>query len=593
MNATLIKRQYGDLAGVDYKNAENLINLNRSPDALNVYKDYMSEGVCIQTRPGIRLIGKIGDKINGIYVYKKTQALVHSENTLYLWKNFPDSPKIEILKNDMNDSRTSFFKLNDKLYINDGNSYLVYDGTLKNMSDIAFVPITTIGRKPSGGGEEYQDVNVLTGYRKNQFCADGTSKDYYLDTEDIDKVETVWINDVETKDYIVDLILGKITFTTAPSRPDLDGQDNVVVLFKKDIQEYKSRISNCKISLAFDNRAFFSGNIDFPNAVFHSELNNPAYISDLNYYQDGSDNNQIKDMTVGNNILWVFKESNQNGSTIFYHIPTTDSKLGRIYPSKQGNIHTGCYSKSINFNDDIVFLSRDGLEGITGDIQSEQLLTHRSSLVDNKLINTNNYYNAQMAKWRGYLLILVDNYIFLADARQKFNGINGIEYEWYYWNISKAKPNIIKEYDNELYIGGNDGYIYVLGGTNDNGDIIESYWCTPLDAFGHSNKLKTTNKRGGVAKIKIIPNGIIKMSEKTSKKQFKYITKKILNGFEYENFDYSNFAYMSKNDSYIVFKIKEKKFNELSMKFYSDELDKPFGLYSITIEAFVGGYIKR
>ena len=37
----------------------------------------------------------------------------------------------------------------------------------------------------------------------------------------------------------------------------------------------------------------------------------------------------------------------------------------------------------------------------------------------------------------------------------------------------------------------------------------------------------------------------------------------------------------------------EKKLNELSLKFYSDEKDKPFGIFSSTIEAFVGGYIKK
>lgn len=406
----------------------------------------------------------------------------------------------------MNNARTSFFMLNDKLYINDGANYLVFDGSLRHVSDDAFVPTTTIGRSPSGGGENYQDVNVLTGYRKNKFCADGTSKDYYLDCVDVDEVTTVWVNDVVTTDYTVNLVLGKITFANAPAKPDLDGQDNVTVLFKKDIEEYKTRISKCTISLSFDNRAFFAGNINFPNAVFHSEVNNPAYISDLSYYQDGSVDNPIKDMCIGNNILWVFKESNQNGSTIFYHIPTTDNTFGRIYPSKQGNVSVGCYSRCINFNDDIVFLSRNGLEGITGDIQSEQLLSHRSSLVDNKLINTNNYSKAQMIEWRGYLVIFVDNYVFLADSRQKFQGINGIEYEWYFWDISKSQPNVLKEYGDELYVGGSDGNIYVLEGTNDNGEAINSYWTTPLDSFGYSNKLKTTNKRGGVAKIKVIPN---------------------------------------------------------------------------------------
>jgi len=593
MNATLVKRQYADLAGVDFKNSENLVNLNRSPDALNVYKDYLSEGVCIQTRPGMKLIGKIGQKINGIYIYQKTKAIVHSGNELYLWSNFPDNPELEILKTDMIDNKTSFFMLNDKLYINDGSNYLVYDGELRNVSEDAYIPTTTIGRLPSGGGEEYQDVNILTGYRKNQFCADGVSKEYYLDSVNIDLVEKVWINDAETTEYNVNLTLGKITFNTAPNKPEIDGQDNVVVLFKKEIEGYKTRISKCKISLMFENRAFFSGNINYPNAVFHSILNNPAYISDLSYYQDGSEDNPIKDMTVGNNILWVFKESNQNGSTIFYHIPTTDGTLGRIYPSKQGNISTGCYSKCINFNDDIAFLSRNGLEGITGDISSEQLLSHRSSLVDNKLINTNNYSDAQMTEWRGYLLIFVDKYIFLADSRQKFQGINGIEYEWYFWDISTVNPNMIKEYDGDLYIGGKDGKIYILDGTNDNDNPIESYWTTPLDAFGYSNKLKTSNKRGGIARIKIIPNGIIKIAEKTNKKQLKDINRKSLHGFNYNSCTYDNFSYFSKNDSYIMYKIKEKKFIELSLKFYSDELDKPFGLYSATIEAFVGGYIKR
>lgn len=298
-------------------------------------------------------------------------------------------------------------------------------------------------------------------------------------------------------------------------------------------------------------------------------------------------------MTVGNDVLWVFKESNQSGPTIFYHVPTTDGALGRIYPSKQGNVGTGCCSKCINFNDDIVFLSRNGLEGISGDISSEQMLSHRSSLVDNRMINESNYFDAQLVEWRGYLLVLIDGVVFLADSRQRFQGLNGFEYEWYFWDVSKASPNVFRVFDDELYIGGNDGMIYVLEGTNDAGDLIESYWCTPLDSFGFSNKLKTTNKRGGVAKIKVIENGVVKVAERTNKKSFKDVARKSLNGFSYVDFCYDNFSYISKNDSYMTYRIKEKKFLGLSIKFFSDEVDKPFGLYDATIEAFVGGYVKR
>lgn len=592
--ATSVKRQYTSLAGIDFKNDESLVNLNRSPDALNVYKDYSAEGNCIQTRPGYSKLAEFVGNINGLYIYNNTTALVHAGNKLYLWNNFPSIPENPtVLSETMNNTRTSFFIFNNKVYINDGLNYLVYDGELREVVEDAFIPTTTINRAPTGGGTVYQDINLLQPKRINTFCADGTSKDYYLDATEINSVDKVYVNDTLITDYTVSLVLGKVTFNTAPAAPGMSGTANIKIEFSKSTAGYIDRIEKCTISQVFDNRVFFTGNETFKNAIFHSELENPAYISDLSYYQDGTSEAKIKSITVGNNILWVFKEPNQENATVFYHIPTTSNEYGRIYPSKQGNVSTGCYSTSINFNDDIVFLSKYGLEGITGDIEQEQLLTHRSSLVDNKLINTNNFNNAQMVEWRGYLLILVDNYIFLADSRQKFEGINGIEYEWYLWNIENSHPSILKEYKGNLYIGSENGSIFILKGTNDNGQTINSYWTTPMDAFGYSNMLKTTNKRGGLARIKTIPNGKIKIAERTNKKDERFITSKSSTGFDYSNIDYSNFAYTTKNESYIVYKIKEKKFLNISLKFYSDELDKPFGLYSAVLEAFIGGYAKR
>ena len=592
--ATAIKRQYIDFAGVDFKNEESLVNLNRSPDALNVYRDYSSEENCIQTRPGYTELAEFEGKINGIFMHNATTALVHAGTNLYLWNNFPDTPQNPtILLTTMNNNKTSFLNFNDKTYINDGLNYLVYDTTLRSVSTDAFIPTTTIGRSPAGGGEQYQDVNVLQAKRINTFIGDGTSTEYWLDTTDIDDINEVYVNNTLTNAYTVSKTLGKVTFTTAPSAPGIGGQDNVKIVFSKSIVGYIDRISKCTISQVFDNRVFFTGNPTYPNTIFHSELNNPAYVSDLSYYQDGTSESKIKSITIGNNTLWVFKEPNQENATVFYHIPTTSNEYGRIYPSKQGNVSIGCYSTSINFNDDIVFLSKYGLEGITGNISEEQLLSHRSSLIDNKLVNSNNFNNAQMTEWEGYLLILVGDYIFLADSRQKYQGINGIEYEWYFWDIANSSPSILKEYKGNLYIGGTDGKIYKIQGTNDNGEIINAYWTTPMDSFGNYNMVKTTNKRGGVARIKTMPNGRIKISERTNKKEERFITTKSAKGFSYTDFIYNDFAYTTKNDNYVVYKIKEKKFLSISLKFYTDELDKPFGLYSAILEAFYGGYVKR
>ncbi len=606
--ATGIKRTYTDFKGVDFLNEPSLVDITRSPDALNVWKNYKdTEGACIETRPGCRKIAKIGTKINGIYIYSITKAIVHSGTELYEWSNFPNIPNSETLKKiyeDMNDSKSvSFNELDNKLYINDGKTYLIYDGeTVKKVTeDEPFIPTTTISRKAGniGGGETLQDVNVLTPKRKNTFLGDGESTEFYLDAQEIDiaEVEAI-VNDVELKedeDFTVDRIKGKVTFNEAPSEPNLSGYDNVVITFSKTVEGYSDRINKCDKALQFDNRIFYTGNPDYPNAVFHSELNNPQYISDLNYYEDGSDDAQITSMVVGNNVLWVFKNLDQNNANVFYHTPALDQEQGKYYPSSQGNVELGCLSASGNFGDDIVYLSRYGLEGITTDnLNSKQVVAHRSSLVDSKMINENDYENATLTEYRGYLLILVNGKIFLADGRQKYASLNSFEYEWFYWDFSNINPNILKEYNDDLYIGAKDGSIFIVDGTNDNENAINSYWTTPMDNFGYNNMVKTTNKRGGLAKIKTIPNGIIKVARKTDKSdEYRYTTEKSATGFSFLSIDFSNFSFITSNKSYLIYKIKEKKINEISLKFYSDEKDKPFGLYSAVIEAFVGGYVKK
>lgn len=595
--ATAIKRNYANFKGVDFANEPSLVNLSRSPDALNVWKDYNStQGSCIETRPGYRKIAKYSNNINGIYMYKE-KALVHAGNILYLWDNFPGEPdELKVLNDNMNNARSNFIIFNDKVYILDGKHYLCFDGeTAKEANELdTYIPTTTINRYPSGGGEMYQDVNCLTPYRKNSFLSDGKSTEYYLDTTSIADVVKVTIDDVETTDFTVNKAVGMIKFTTPPKEPDQDGADNVVVTFKKNVEGYYNRIANCTIITVFDNRIFYSGNNDYPNAIFHCALNNPLYVEDLAYYEDGTSESAVKKMVVGNNVLWVLKENSQQKDTIFYHTATTDS-TGKVYPNYQGNISLGCYADAINYKDDVVFLSRNGLEGISStEITSRQLLNHRSSLVDNRLINENNFSLAQMAEWKGYLVILAGESLYLADMRQIFQGINGSEYEWYLWNIASAKPVIIKEYKDKLYIGSKDGSIFVFEGTNDNGEAINSYWTMPMDNFGYGNMTKTTNKRGGIAKIKTIPNGMVKVSEITNKDlNGKFIKEYSTTGFDFNNIDFSNFTFNTGVNSYIVYKIKEKKFTELSLKFYSDELDKPFGIYSAILEAFVGGYVKK
>ena len=557
--ADLITRVYSNFRGVDFRGEE--INLVRSPDALNIWKDY-KETESIRTRPEAELKNAFTDAIYGIFFYG-SKMLIHSGKTLYKVEN----GNITALYEDLNEKISNSFIYDDVFYLKDGKNYLKYDGeTVKAVE--GYIPTTTIARKPMGGGTKYEDVNMMSDYRKNSFLADGASFTFVLDVMNIDEdfIPEVTANDevVSPDEYEVDYAEGKITFlNTPPDSPLTDGQDNVVVLFKKSIPQYKDCVNKCTLLQVFDNRVFFSGNPEFPNMVWNSSLNDPSYISDLDYYKEGMDNAAVKGLVAGNNALWVFREPSDANTTVFYHTPAIDDEYGKIYPSSHSSITTGCIGKAINFNDDIVFFSERGMEGISGDITTEQVVSHRSSLVDRKMTAEPNYKGMVLAEWEGYLLVFIGNRVYLADSRAMFTNGNHYEYEWFMWELDHEV--ICATVNNGiLYIGTNNG-IYTLTDTTAN---VESYWVTPLDKFEYPHKLKTTNKRGCVAEA----TGDISVYAKLEDTDFELIG-------TYENVI-----------DYFVCRIKRKKFKDIQLKFYSN---KRFSLETVTLECFIGGYIKR
>lgn len=566
VSGSLITRNYSNFSGVDFSNKE--VALYRSPDSLNMWKNYKSSiGRCIETRPDIELLRSFNNTIYGLFFFtinKIDHMIIHCGVSLSDYNMVTKEEKV-IKKTGMNPRKSMSFIYNNILYIKDGINYLEYDGeTCKEVE--GYIPTTTIAKAPTGEGTTYQEVNMLTGRRKNSFCADGKSTEYILDAQGLDSgAVRVWINDVEkTTGFTVDRANGKITFTTAPVAPKTVGQDNVVIEFSKTISGYRERINKCTLLEVFDNRVFFSGNQDYPNTVFHSSLGNPRYVSDLDYYNEGLDMSPVKTMVAGNNALWVFKEPSQANTTIFYHNPTIDSEAGKVYPSSHSNISTGCTATGINFNDDIVFFSDRGMEAINGDITTEQVVAHRSSLVDNKLINEQNYKNMILQEYEGYLLVIIDNKIYLADSRGKFTNVDHIEYEWFYWELSKNITYAVVK-DSVLYLCSNDG-IYTLTKTP---NTINSYWTTPEDEFRYPQMQKITNKRGCIADMQ---GEEITISAKTDNNEFEVINK------------YTNIK------GYVVPRIKKKKWKSIQIKFISN---KPFGLFECTLESYIGAYVKR
>ena len=181
-----------------------------------------------------------------------------------------------------------------------------------------------------------------------------------------------------------------------------------------------------------------------------------------------------------------------------------------------------------------------------------------------KLVAEPNYKDMLLEEWEGYLLVFIDNKVFLADSRTAFTTENHIEYEWFYWELEK-KITATKVNEGVLYLGTEDGGVYTLTDTE---SAVKSYWTTPKDKFKTPQKLKTTNKRGCVVEA----TGDISVYAKV------------------EDTDFELIGTYEKVTDYFVSRIKRKKFKDIQLKFYSNTR---FSLETATLECFIGGYIKR
>jgi hypothetical protein len=580
-----ITRLYGNFRGIDLRGEE--CALTRSPDCKNVWRNY-KELASIETRPGLWVLWgglefKEGEQIYRIAFYEDKPVVITNYG-LYTTDKKGDFTEVEKDADFYNIKLT--FEFGDSLYIIDqicmadqtlDYKYYKYDGTEVVEVD-PYIPTTSIGRTPKGEGTPHDDINILTNKRINEFTPNGVDTWYYLDTpQGIEKNTKVAVYDMSTGyqyldvEYSVEYTHGIISFKSPPKKAE---QDNIRVEFLANESDKKNAILSCEVAQVFDNRIFLGGSPENPNRIWYSKLNAPNYFSDTDYSDDGTDSAKIKGMVAGNNALWVFREPSVSNTNIFYHVPSIDEVDGKIYPYSHSSVSLGCIGGAINFNDDIVFFSPNGMEGISADITTEQFASHRSSAVDRLMTSHKDYKNMLLQEWRGYLLVIMGKDIYLADSRAVYQNEGHMEYEWYYWDLDKGNAwgdpgNVVCTvvHDDELYFATDKCRIYSLTWTGTNRDC-ESYWTTPKDKFDTPQKTKTTNKRGCVVE----GYGDINVYAKT------------------EDTEYELVGEFTDVKDYLVPRIKQKKFKDLQLKF---ESKTSFKLESVTIEAVVGGYIKR
>ena len=108
----------------------------------------------------MELVESYDNAVYGIFFYNvgsTEMMIVHSGTKLY---KVVAGTRTELFTG-MNPTISKSFIFNNMLYIKDGINYLKYDGSTIGQVE-SYIPITTIGRRPAGGGTKYEDVNMLS-----------------------------------------------------------------------------------------------------------------------------------------------------------------------------------------------------------------------------------------------------------------------------------------------------------------------------------------------------------------------------------------------------------------------------------------------
>ena len=157
--------------GCDFTNSPAAVSETRSPNCVNMIRDVPGK---VRKCMGYHTIKTYDGPINGYhYMHGESKGIVHAGTKIYKDE--------QVLYSCANNSRSKGWQFKDKLYIVDGLKLLVYDGeTVSHVEDSGYIPTLTISKDPSGGGTDYEALNLLQPGFRELFIGDENSTAYHM-----------------------------------------------------------------------------------------------------------------------------------------------------------------------------------------------------------------------------------------------------------------------------------------------------------------------------------------------------------------------------------------------------------------------------
>lgn len=608
-------KRYDRFRGVDFSTDPALVDDARSPWAPNMVAD---KGGMPEKRPGWRTLVELEGRINGLFQAEFDDVkhlLVHAGTKLLRW--YEDGAQPKELAAGLPDERSTAVYMGGYLWLFTGAGLLRYDGeAADSAAKHAYVPMTVIACAPAGGGTTYESVNLLSGKQKVGFLADGTATEYKLPYDSVDSVDKVEVNGKAlTSGFTGKPGEGKVTFTTAPAKSEVEGEDNVFITFTKTTTGYADRIGKCKTATVWgmggaSDRIFAAGNPDFPNQDFICGFNDGAYWPDTGYAVVGTDETAIVGYRRMGEYLAIIKEDNGQDSTVFLRGGDLDENGEAKFWVKPCLSGAGAVSRFGfgNIGDDQLILTGGGVYALTtNSLTAERIVQNRSWYVDPKL-TTEDLSQAVSCSYDGSFLVFVGGKVYGLDGRQQRSypsrNDTAFLYECFYWENVPARcvMRALSVGRENLFFGTEDGRIcrfntdvYGMGRYNDDGAAIEAVWSTRMDDDGDPMVLKTLLKKGNAVTIKPYTRSSAKILFRTDKDAVGWdVASGEMDIFDWSDIDFSRFTFNTNDGpAEIPFNRKVKNYKRLQIIVKNDKVNEGFGVYAIVKHYVTGNFAKR
>lgn len=604
--------------GVDLNNSPSNVDKSRSPAAPNMIRDQVGK---VRKRMGYetKVTAPGGAAINGVH-HLMEETLVHAGAKLYRLSDTGGTWSLTEI-GAMANARSRSFVFDQKLYLLDGTTYQVYDGeTLAAVADSATVPTIIISRRPTGGGQSYQGLNLLGRKWTESFLGTADATVYQLTTKDLAEdavtarvlnADGVWEDKTEGTDFTVDREAGTVTFSTAPGASPVTGQDNVQITAAKVREGYLDTINRCTIAAVYGvggstDRVFLSGNGDKPGVDWYSNFEDPAFFPDTNYTKLVRDGARVTGYTVLSNTLAAFIDGASDGRNVVVRSGVLDENGDAVFRVSNTMIGQDAVAPDTFCRTDKepLFLTNRGVYAITAEeLTGEKYSQERSYYIASAIGAAQGRENACACTYGDFYALALDGTLYLLDLQQKTYERNSpyssFQYECYYWPGIPARVLFLD--GDALCFGTEDGKLCRfrtnvddVTSYNDDGAAIDAYWETSdFDGkiFFHVKTFTGLAVRLAAA----VNTGVVVYAQVRGMWKQVFASGAKARYFDWSYIDFSKFTFSSDRTPRTLYgKIKLKKADKVRFRLQNNVLNEPFGLYAFGLQfKEPGGNYKR